>query len=243
MLNPIEDFAVSTRSVKDVIQKLKWKRSAGTDQVIAIHLKYEGKLLTVHPSLLKQMIFSQGIVPSSLCIGDLTPISKKEKSKFHCTSFCPVTVATSLCKAFELLFIRELEEVCYTSPHQFGFKQGAGCAEALTAVANTLTDAESSGKNLVWEGLDIRRAFDSLIHTAMLPKPDIRGMYLAIIRSLRDLYSKFRIRQRLSPNKGIPKFHVDNLCQSRKGPVKELSLFPASLTAMYWKHKTCTQLN
>ena len=103
---------MSTRSVEDAIQKLKWNCSSGIDQVSAIHLKYGGKFLTAHLSLLMQMIFSQGIVPSSFCIGDLTHISKKGKSEVPCISFRPITVATSLCKLLELLFIREPEKVC-----------------------------------------------------------------------------------------------------------------------------------
>ena len=62
-------------------------------------------------------------------------------------------------------------------------------ADALTVVVNALIDAESFGENLALGGHDVRRAFDSLIHAAMLLKAGKRGLNLAIIHSLRDLYS------------------------------------------------------
>jgi len=71
-------------------------------------MKHGGKLLTAQ---LVPMIFMKSIVPSSFCIEYLTPISKKEKPEFQSTFFRPTTVATSLCKLFELLFIRELEKI------------------------------------------------------------------------------------------------------------------------------------
>lgn len=215
--HPDEDFIVSTRSVEDAICRLKWKGSSGIDEVSAIHLKHGGKLLVAHLSLLMQMIFSQGIVPASFCIGDLTPISKKGKSETQCTAFRPITVATSLCKLFELLFIQELEKVCYTPPHQFGFKRGTGCADALTVVANVLIDAESSGESLSLAGHDIRRAFDSLIHAAMLLKAGKRGLNLAVIRSLRNLYSRLRIRLKLPPDKGLTPIPRTRLVPVKKG--------------------------
>ena len=99
-----------------------------------------------------QIIFTQSIVPSSFCIGDQTPISKKGISEVNCASFRPITVATSLCKLFKLLFIREHEKVFYNPLHQFGFERGTRCADALTAVANAQNDTQSCGASLFFWG-------------------------------------------------------------------------------------------
>ena len=111
---------------------------------------------------------------------------------------------TSLCKLFELLFRGDLENTCCVPPYQFGFKRGTGCADALTVVADALIDVESAGECLALASHDVKRPFDSLIHTAMLLKAAKRGLSPAVILTLRDMYSRLRIRLKLPPDKNIP---------------------------------------
>ena len=77
---PHGDFVVSLESVMQAIRWLKNKSSCGIDRVSAIHIKHGGSVLPMHLSLLMQMIFTQGVVPSSFYVGDLTPIPKKGKN-------------------------------------------------------------------------------------------------------------------------------------------------------------------
>ena len=134
----------------------------------ALLVLHGSELLVNHITLLMQMILNQRVVPSSFSIGDLTPIPKNGKLATQCSSFCPIAVAPTSCKLFELLFIDHLNAKCYVLPYQFGFQPRLGCAHALSVVANALIDADASGKTLVLAGQDVRKVFDSLIHTATL---------------------------------------------------------------------------
>ena len=84
---PHGDFVVSLESVIQEIRRLKNKSSCRIDRVSAIHFKMGGLVLAMHLSLFMQMIFTQGVVPSSFCVGDLTPIPKKGKNDIKCSSF------------------------------------------------------------------------------------------------------------------------------------------------------------
>ena len=66
-------------------------------------------------------------------------------------------------------------------------------------------------------GHDGRLALDSLIHAAMLLKAGKCGLNLAIIRSLRDLYSRLRKRLKLPPDKGKPPIPSRQLIPVKKG--------------------------
>ena len=66
-------------------------------------------------------------------------------------------------------------------------------------------------------GHDVRRAFDSAIHAEMLLKAGRRGLNLAFIRSLCDLYSRFHIRLKLPPDKGMPPIPRRQLIPVKKG--------------------------
>ena len=62
-------------------------------------------------------------------------------------------------KLYDLLFVKELEEKCYTPPHWFGFRHGIECADALAAILNSLVGASCTGSSLALASHDIHRAF------------------------------------------------------------------------------------
>ena len=82
---PIVLYQFPTFGTPSVI--LKKKRSQGIDKISASHLQNTSFLLIEHLTLLFQMIFAQGIVPSTFCVGSLTPVPKKGKPPEECTSF------------------------------------------------------------------------------------------------------------------------------------------------------------
>ena len=104
-----------------------------------------------------QIEFTTGIVPRSLLVVLL--LFQKKKSLNECSSYRPITVATTFCKIFETLVMLELTDKCYMPPYQFGFQKGLGCAHALTALSSILIDADKSGDSLVLGSHDISHAF------------------------------------------------------------------------------------
>jgi hypothetical protein len=70
---------VSLSVIERSFKRFNWKASCGIDKVSAMHLTNGEIQLRYHLALLMQMIFTQGVVPSFFCIGDLTPIPKKGK--------------------------------------------------------------------------------------------------------------------------------------------------------------------
>ena len=66
------------RPVTKGMSRLKKKASCGIDKVSTLHITNRNYVWMRHLSLLKQMIFDAVTIPSTFCIGDLTPIPKKE---------------------------------------------------------------------------------------------------------------------------------------------------------------------
>ena len=186
-------FTVSVLDVYNIIRKIKKPFSRGTDHVCAKHLLYGTPFLFSHLALLFQMVFTKGIVPASFSTGRLTPVPKKNKPLNECSSYRPITVATTFCKIFEKLIMPELVDKCYMPPHQFGFQKGIGCAHALTALSSVLIDADKSGEPLILGSHDVSRAFDSIIHAHILTELYKRGVSTCIIRALYDMYNHLTV--------------------------------------------------
>ena len=78
-------------------------------------------------ALLFQRIFKVGVVPDCLGVGVVTPVLKKGKPLFLCSSYKPITVSSVFSKIFELLIIRNIQQQCVMPPFQFGFQPRLGC--------------------------------------------------------------------------------------------------------------------
>ncbi|XP_065583954.1 uncharacterized protein LOC136042989 [Artemia franciscana] len=130
-------LVISSAKITHLCQKLKKKLSAGADQICALHLLN----------------------------GVITPVLKKGKPAHEPSSYRPITVSSVFCKLFEKLIISDIKASCKVPPHQFGFQAGLGCAHALHVAANVLLDAHISKESLAIGEYDVRRAFDSGIHS------------------------------------------------------------------------------
>ena len=92
------DVVVSLECVMNAINRLKKKKSRGSDNISAFHVKICSQLFLHHITLLFQMIFVTGIVLSYFGIRALTPMPKKGEPLWECSSFRPITVSTTFVK-------------------------------------------------------------------------------------------------------------------------------------------------
>lgn len=191
-------LVISSAKITHLCQKLKKKLSAGADQICALHLLNGGPVLSEHLAIAYQIILTHGIVPDIFCLGVITPVLKKGKPAHEPSSYRPITVSSVFCKLFEKLIISDIKASCKVPPHQFGFQAGLGCAHALHVAANVLLDAHISKESLAIGEYDVRRAFDSGIHSQNMVELRKSGVDRAIVKPLNDMYSRLKVRIKLS---------------------------------------------
>ena len=143
------------------------------------------------------MTFNPVTVPDSFSIGILTPLPKKGKPLWQCSSFRPITVATVLCNLFEALIADELLSKCTVADHQFSFQPGLGCCHALSALVSALIDAEKSGESIALAVHDVRRAFDSLIHKQIILDMGLSSVDPCMLNLLYDMYQNLKAELKL----------------------------------------------
>ena len=76
--------------------------------------------------------------------------------------------------------------------YQFGFTVGLCCADALFALATSLTDSEATGDPLVIGSFGVSRAFDSSVHAQILLEAYKQGLNLCIVRVVYYTYNNLR---------------------------------------------------
>ena len=172
------------------------KRKGGSDQSTKHHVCNEVGNKDNHLAFLFQIVFNVVVVPDSLCIGGISPILKKNKSKSSCSSYRPVTASRVSAKIFELLIIDHLKKVYYTTI-PVRVRVGLGCFHALRSLYNTLRDTEASGSTLVLGAYDVMNAFVSLIHSLAIFELHSHGVSLDVIVPLYYMYRHLKVRLKL----------------------------------------------
>jgi hypothetical protein len=114
----------------------------------------------------------------------IVPIPKssdKATKVLVCEDFRGISVASVLAKLFESCILAICDDLFYTSDHQFGFKSGIGCPQAVH-VAQEYIDAYTRGGDTAHiAALDIVKAFPRVNHDAVVVKLLSRNFPLAII--------------------------------------------------------------
>jgi len=159
--NLIEKFFISSDVMDKAIQKIANGTTAGHDAISIEHFKFAHPSV---PSIMKFIfnIFLQiGEVPLDFGQGLVTPIPKFKGSKKFVSSedFRGITVNVIPSKIFEHCIAPTLVNLP-SSSRQFGFKKGAGCANAISCVRNTIQYFNKRGNTLSVACVDIKKAFD-----------------------------------------------------------------------------------
>ena len=159
-----------TAPTVDVIGHLKPKSSNSIEHTSALHLKFGGEPLVQNLVLLMHITLHSEFYPLLFALEILSQFPKKENQTQNVHHFDLLRIRHSFAKSLGFFFRSDLEQTCYTLPHQFGFKRGIGCADVLTVVANAVIDVGFSGECLILASHDIRRGFDLLIYPVILLK-------------------------------------------------------------------------
>lgn len=135
---------------------------------------------------------SSGVFPSSLKLGQITPLLKKPGlDSTDPASYRPITNLSTLSKILEKLTLSRLRQHIVSSSNFCGFQSAYRAAHstetALLRVVNDLVIAACNRRASVLIALDISAAFDTIDHDILCRRADsefgIRGPALAWLRS------------------------------------------------------------
>ena len=117
--------------------------------------------------LLYKIILIHHYVPSLMGEGKVVCICKKGKDPSHCPSYKPITLCSVISKLFEKILLPCLSTKCDVGDHQCGFQSGVGVQNTHTIILEILEHHHKIKKQLLVNGIDISKAFDSMCITML----------------------------------------------------------------------------
>ena len=179
--NPNSMFLSPVREdeVNEIIKNSKSKSSCDAFDIDMSLLK-KVKLGIIKPlTFICNLSFTTGVFPCRMKIARVIPLFKTGVRHLF-TNYRPVSLLPQFSKILEKLFITRLntfiERNNLLSDSQYGFRSGRSTALALIELTEEIAKAIDGKKFAIGVYLDIKKAYDTLNHSALIYKLDKYGM-------------------------------------------------------------------
>ena len=158
--------------IDKLLCKIKKGKAAGIDELSAEHLQYAHPIVIVILCKLFNLFVLTGHVPPDFGKSYTVPIPKCDSSGRSMTvdDFRAIAISPVISKLFELAILERYEHFFVSSDHQFGFKKGLGCRDAIFCVKCVIEHFVENGTTVNLCSIDLSKAFDKMSRYALLIK-------------------------------------------------------------------------
>jgi len=113
------------------------------------------------------MIVTHRYVPNGngFCIDTVVPlVNDKSRNVNDMDNYRPITLIPVISKLFEHVILSLCEDCLLSDELQFGFKRDLSCSDAIFMLRITVEYLNSRGSTVFLASLDIKKAFDRVMH-------------------------------------------------------------------------------
>ena len=164
----------SPESVCDLISSLPTDSSPGFDGITPLLLKSTAVSISFPLSQIFNCSIISGTFPKAWKSSIIVPIPKTSPPSASPSDYRPISFLSIVSKLLEKLIANILLDHLFTNnlipPNHFGFLPSRSTTDALTSVSHSILSSLDSFSSVCGVFLDIRKAFDSISHPALLQK-------------------------------------------------------------------------
>ena len=170
----LNNIVISTKEIKDILEKLDVRKAMGPDGVANWVLKEcSSQLMEVIQNIVNSTL-QKGKIPKDWKRADITPIYKSG-NKEEPLNYRPVSLTSVVAKISERIikdqWVKYLEDNNILTEKQFGFRKGRSCATNLISFYSRVIDVVQERDGWVdCIYLDLKKAFDKVPHERLLWK-------------------------------------------------------------------------
>ncbi len=180
------------QKVREVILKLKNKKSRTPDGIPANFYKLTANQIAYPLSIVFTASFESGTLPSIWKVADVVPLYKKGESSDP-NNYRPVSLTSVACKLMEMCIADEIHTYLRVfkllAPQQHGFlSRRSTCTQLLECFEDWTSNFEAKDPTDVIY-VDFRRAFDSVSHEKLLTKLKAYGIRGKLVEWIKDFLS------------------------------------------------------
>ena len=182
--------------------RLKNRKAAGPDGLMAEHLKLGGESVVIWLMNILNAVIELEVVPDVLKRGVVVPEYKGGgKDPLKADSYRGITLTSMVAKVLEFLVLERLQVVFDEAdlPHiiQTAYRKSVSCADAIFATQEVIARYLRGGSRVYMCLYDLQKAFDSIEYPILLKRLYEAGVDGKLWRLLKDWYEGGTGRVRL----------------------------------------------
>lgn len=205
----------SEEEVKNVINKLKIRKSPGIDLIKSETLKIIVDYMVEPITHLINSCFDAGVFPSVFKMAVIKPMYKAG-DKLNVENYRPISLLSNLAKIMETIIKNRMSSFMLKykiiSEQQYGFKEARSTQDAIADIIAKIYKAMDAGEPALCIFVDLAKAFDTVSHRDLLDTLEnagFRGITLKMFESyLTDRMQCVQIENSVSDKKivccGVP---------------------------------------
>ena len=218
------DFLITGKEIDNCLGSLKTNKSTGLDCISNETLKCGKTILLPYILQIFKRILQLGIYPDEWKVGYINPIYKSG-NKTDASNYREITIMNCLGKLFNTVLNRRLDQYLEDNniikEVQIGFQKESRTTDHMFVLPTFIEKYTVQNKSKLFTCfVDLRKAFDSVLHQALflkLKNNGISGLFYNVIKSMytdnilrvklgnkitSEFYSNIGVRQgdTLSPN-------------------------------------------
>lgn len=185
---PLESrgYLTSTEELRSIIQQRPGKKSCGIDGISTFAIKHLSNQFFQFLVILFNHCIANSIFPAIWKTALIKPIPKIGRDSSIISNYRPISQLSAISKIFEKVIEKRLRGHLNTlhlwDPFQFGFMPGRSTIHALATIQGQISSQLNNGFASILVLLDIKAAFDSVWHGALIHKMLVMNVPLGIIR-------------------------------------------------------------
>ncbi|GBO12315.1 Putative protein in type-1 retrotransposable element R1DM [Araneus ventricosus] len=216
--NSTEPYFIN-KELKEIFRYLPTNKAPGNDGIDYIILK---QVFSACPSILRNFYnkcLELQKFPSALKEGIIVLFHKKGKEEKCISSYRPITLLPTLGQVLEKLLLQrinyKLENDNSLHPLQFGFRQRKSVDLALSTLLSKIKDSKSKKQHTLLLSIDIKGAFDGLLHSSIKSSLDKITTPSNITETLKDVLNNRKVI--ISTQIGPTSWNQTRGCPTKEG--------------------------
>lgn len=197
------DDLFQLQELTDVLLAVKRSSHPGPDRIpysALTSLPHRCKLQLLD---LYNSVWTTAVIPSVWNLADIVPIWKPGKPTTELTSYRPISLSSAPLKVMERMVLKRLQahlDRVKALPEQFyGFRQRSSTMDCLIEIVSSADVALAKGKIMGCVFLDLKSAFDTADHLAILHKSKNLGVEGRLLNFLEAFLDSRYVQVKLGP--------------------------------------------
>jgi Reverse transcriptase (RNA-dependent DNA polymerase)/Endonuclease-reverse transcriptase len=210
---------ITDQQIYRAINTMKARKAAGIDGISVDYLKIRPQSIIPYLKILFNKSITKGHMPEDWKYAIVIPIFKKGDKTLP-ENYRPVSLTSTVCKVLEKIIAHQIrlhcEETSWFDARQHGFRKGHSCESQLACLSQDLGDVVAKGGQVDAIFLDVRKAFDSVGHNALIEKIHNIGIDSKIVNWIEEFLNERKqvvkiedaISKEVSVTSGVPQGSV-----------------------------------